>query len=81
MNDHDLVDLFESGAFVKATNAKCPCGIQQSVAPAFHKRSTNHDCVHHPRSRCWTCKAADRMLAAVEARLHVEAERGPFEVY
>lgn len=58
----------------------CPCGAPRSVAPPFHRRSTNHECVHHPRYRCWTCKGADRLIAGAEARLWAEAEHGPFIV-
>lgn len=77
MTDRELIDALAAGQF-KRPSSICPCGAPRSVAPPFHKRSTNHDCVHHPRFRCWTCKAADRMLAAIEARLVAEVEHGPF---
>lgn len=58
----------------------CPCGVLCSAPAAFHRRSTNHDCVHHPRRSCGCCRSADRLIAGVEARLYVEVEHGPFVV-
>lgn len=60
--------------------SKCACGVLRTAAPAFHRRSTHHDCVHHPRSRCGFCRSVDRLIGGVEARLYVEAEYGPFVV-
>lgn len=74
MTDRDLIDALDSGQ----VSGQCPCGVPKTAAPVFHRSSTDHDCMRHPRYRCWTCKAADRMVAAIEARLVAEAMYGPF---
>lgn len=78
MSDERLAEL--AAALMREVSPQCECGVPRSVAPAFHRMTTRHDCIHHPRSRCWTCKAADRMIAGVEARLYTEAQHGPFVV-
>jgi hypothetical protein len=69
-----------AAALARELDTRCECGVLRTAAPAFHKATTRHDCIHHPRYRCWTCKGADRLIAGVEARLWVEVEHGPFEV-
>jgi hypothetical protein len=76
MSEEQLAELVSA----TARQLTCPCGVQRSVAPSFHKRSTNHDCVHHPRLSCGHCRTVDRLIAGVEARLYVEAQHGPFIV-
>jgi len=78
MTDRELIDALATGKLSPVTH--CPCGVVRTVMPAFHRMQQNHDCIHHPRRSCGTCRAADRMLAGVEARLYVEATYGPFVV-
>ena len=81
MTDREMANaLLQSGAIADPRFVRCPCGVMQSAAPAFHRRQQDHDCVHHPRRSCGTCRAVDRMLAGIEARLYVEATSGPFIV-
>jgi len=58
----------------------CPCGVLAAAGPLFHRRSTDHDCVHHPRRSCGHCRTVDRLIAGCEARLYTEAVHGPFIV-
>lgn|SRR6266496_855707 len=78
MSDAQLIDALSTGALSPVTT--CPCGVMRSIMPAFHRAATDHDCVHHPRRSCGTCRSADRMLAGVVARLRAEVEHGPFIV-
>lgn len=81
MNDRELAAaLLAGGHLGDLRKIPCPCGILVSAAPAFHRRQQDHDCIHHPRHSCATCRSADRMLAGVEARLWTEAHHGPFIV-
>lgn len=81
MTDSELAaELLRLGHLGTSNRVPCPCGVMRSIMPAFHKRMQNHDCVHHPRRSCGTCRAADRMLASVDARLKAETAHGPFIV-
>jgi hypothetical protein len=78
MNEAQNAEL--ASALVNEVIQHCPCGALNYAPAMFHRRSTQHDCVHHPRERCGHCRGVDRLIAGVEARLLVEVEHGPFVI-
>lgn len=75
---NQMLDILAEAALNYQRAGYCPCGASLRATPMFHRRQQLHDCIHHPRTSCGVCRAVDRMLAAVEARLYVEATSGPF---
>lgn len=75
MTDRELANGLLAGGYVGNT---CPCGVIRTAAPAFHRRTQMHDCVHHRRRTCGWCRDVDRLVAGAEARLAVEVRHGPF---
>lgn len=69
-------DLGNDGLPKRTRSPKCACGVPRNSMPAFHKRSTEHDCIHHVRDVCLACQ----LVAAIERRLMFEVVHGPFIV-